>query len=236
MNTAMKIRPRGFVGGPLVVIDVPLDRPMTATLVQDRSLNANHGTLINAPVFQYPGIQTEYARLDAIVGTLIKTVTLPFTMHVWGKTIFSKNHFLLELADVDDNWPAARLRIHPKVPKAEARASSNGDDGTLKGADSNTNLDDNIYRLITGVYRASDDRALYINAELIVRDTGLTAEVGAYTVSEFDTYSIGLDVGGSSHANDTGSAAGILVVNKAHSDAEIKGLYDRTKRYYGRGV
>jgi len=90
MNTAMKIRPRAFKAGPLVTLDMRLDRGfMSGVLVQDRSLAANHGTAAggsNLPIPQYPGFLFDQSDNQSIGASDVLTGNVyPYTFAAWVK-------------------------------------------------------------------------------------------------------------------------------------------------------
>lgn len=70
--------------GPDTVLDMPLDGPMTTTQVQDRSQNANHGTIGSGNTFVYPGLDFDGTD-DANVTPAAQDLGDPQTFSCWFK-------------------------------------------------------------------------------------------------------------------------------------------------------
>ncbi len=222
--------------GPDTVLDVPLGAPMSATLVQDRSQNANHGTILNTPIFRYPGMAVIKDAGEGVSAALLTTLSYPLTVLVWAKTPTTTNDdipMIIEMVKKVDNSTRVRVRIHaPGVAQGFLRAS-NFDNVVNGQANSSVRGNDTVWHHSAGVFRDDSFRAVYVEGIFKMQNlTDITPLETSSNMADIDTYGIGVFA-----ENDTspgnGTLAGILVISKELSAAEILSHYNITRHKYG---
>lgn len=197
MNTVMKMRPQPITSGLSTVIDIPLDRPLTAALVQDRSFNGNHGTVGSANTFDYPGLTFDDSA-NAKITPATADVGDPQTFSCWVKPD--------NIADLDVLFGLEGLSDNIVVNAGTLGAANlaNAETAYVNGLAGTT--------VVAGVWQMC-------TITLDGAESASSLKIGTATTAKYD-----------------GVMAGIFISNKELSPAEIKGLYERTKRYYGRSA
>ncbi len=191
MITALISRPR-FPSSPNTILDIPLDRSMSAALTQDHSQHANHATLINGPLFQYPGllVDNDGANDKLAAANFSQTITLPFTLLSWGSIpVGNDNSNLLHVDNNSGNTKYAKLKVHISgsgTPRARFLDGVNNttSDHTTDG------FGDGRWHFYAAVYIAPDDVTLYVDA---VKSTTPGTETGTMTdiTGDLVRYSLG---------------------------------------------
>lgn len=225
MRLHYKIRPR-FPTGPNTVIDIPLDGPMSSTLTQGRSQNANHATLVNSPTFQYPGLQGLGADESRAGATLIATISYPVTIMSWIKISVANENFLYIGVEAD-GLKYCKTKVQAGAAQARAAVQEPLADGDAVSIA--TGFADSAWHHFAGVFKNTTSRSLYINGVLQEEDT---EDVGTDSLGDYDVYSIsGNPVTNTVNKdNITGDA---IIELRNLSVVEIKNHYELTRYKYG---
>ncbi len=232
MHTAHRIRPR-FPTGPDTVLDVPLDGPMSATLVQDRSQNANHATLQNSPVFQYPGLLCDQTAESMAYADLLTTITIPATLIQWANVPAAGNSELLFLGQAATQIPYYKLKVQiGATQKPRAKYQDAGGDEFTAAHPVGGFADGKWHHYAAVLYLDGTIKVrLYVGGSLVISDDiddGVAIDDNTAT---FDRYTLAGRPDNLA-VSKTHSAGDSIIELRELSDAEIKSHYMLTRHKY----